>query len=149
MATQLAREMSWFLGLLRRVVLTSTLKIEAERSSETSVSYHRTTRRKNPENHDLNLHSREKLQCRKRPDLRLTNQVPLWSRTGRFNTSVTEIHHWKRSRKSPNLIYFFLKALTVVCGPLAYPNGLLDLHIETFCRIYKLLNCAGYSGLSP
>jgi hypothetical protein len=25
---------------------------------------------------------------------------------------------------------FFKKALTVLCGPLAYPNGLLDLHIE-------------------
>jgi hypothetical protein len=28
----------------------------------------------------------------------------------------------------------FKKALTVLRGPLAYPNGLLDLHIETFCR---------------
>jgi hypothetical protein len=26
----------------------------------------------------------------------------------------------------------FQKALTVLRGPLAYPNGLLDLHIETF-----------------
>jgi hypothetical protein len=31
---------------------------------------------------------------------------------------------------SPNIV--FLKALTVLRGPLAYPNGLLDLHIETF-----------------
>jgi hypothetical protein len=34
-------------------------------------------------------------------------------------------------------IIFFLfskKALTVLQGPLAYPNGLLDLHIETFGR---------------
>jgi hypothetical protein len=29
-------------------------------------------------------------------------------------------------------IYLFKKALTVLHGPLAYPNGLLDLHIETF-----------------
>jgi hypothetical protein len=29
---------------------------------------------------------------------------------------------------------FFLKELTVLRGPLAYPNGLLDLHIETFGR---------------
>jgi hypothetical protein len=29
---------------------------------------------------------------------------------------------------------FFKKALTVLRGPLAYPNGLLDLHIETFGR---------------
>jgi hypothetical protein len=28
----------------------------------------------------------------------------------------------------------FLKVLTVLRGPLAYPNGLLDLHIETFGR---------------
>jgi hypothetical protein len=33
-------------------------------------------------------------------------------------------------------VYAFLykKALTVLRGPLAYPNGLLDLHIETFGR---------------
>jgi hypothetical protein len=29
-------------------------------------------------------------------------------------------------------VIFFKKALTVLRGPLAYPNGLLDLHIETF-----------------
>jgi hypothetical protein len=29
---------------------------------------------------------------------------------------------------------FFLKVLTVLRGRLAYPNGLLDLHIETFGR---------------
>jgi hypothetical protein len=29
---------------------------------------------------------------------------------------------------------FFKKALTVLRGPLAYPNGLLDLHIEKFGR---------------
>jgi hypothetical protein len=29
-------------------------------------------------------------------------------------------------------LFFFKKALTVLRGPLAYPNGLLDLHIETF-----------------
>jgi hypothetical protein len=29
---------------------------------------------------------------------------------------------------------FFLKALTVARRPLAYPNGLLDLHIETLGR---------------
>jgi hypothetical protein len=29
---------------------------------------------------------------------------------------------------------FFLKALTVLPGPLAYPNGLLDLRVETFGR---------------
>jgi hypothetical protein len=36
-----------------------------------------------------------------------------------------------------NHIYIFfllLKALTVLRGPLAYPNGLLDLHIGTFDR---------------
>jgi hypothetical protein len=31
-------------------------------------------------------------------------------------------------------LYLFKKALTVLRGPLAHPNGLLDLHIETFCR---------------
>jgi hypothetical protein len=30
------------------------------------------------------------------------------------------------------LTIIFLKTLTVLRGPLAYPNGLLDLHIETF-----------------
>jgi hypothetical protein len=30
--------------------------------------------------------------------------------------------------------FFKKKALTVFRGPLAYPNGLLDLHIETFGR---------------
>jgi hypothetical protein len=30
--------------------------------------------------------------------------------------------------------YFFLKALTVLRRPLAYPNGLLDPHIEIFGR---------------
>jgi hypothetical protein len=29
---------------------------------------------------------------------------------------------------------FFKKALTVLCRPLAYPNGLLDLHIEALGR---------------
>jgi hypothetical protein len=29
---------------------------------------------------------------------------------------------------------FLKKALTVLHGPLAYPNGLLDLHMETFGR---------------
>jgi hypothetical protein len=33
-----------------------------------------------------------------------------------------------------NITDFFLKALTVLSGPLAYPNGLLDLHTETFGR---------------
>jgi hypothetical protein len=32
------------------------------------------------------------------------------------------------------LTYFFKKALTILRGHLAYPNGLLDLHIETFGR---------------
>jgi hypothetical protein len=33
----------------------------------------------------------------------------------------------------PHICFFlFRKALTVLRGPLAYPNGLLDLHIETF-----------------
>jgi hypothetical protein len=27
-------------------------------------------------------------------------------------------------------LYLFLKALTALRGPLAYPNGLLDLHID-------------------
>jgi hypothetical protein len=31
-----------------------------------------------------------------------------------------------------SFLSFFKKALTVLRGPLAYPNGLLDLHIETF-----------------
>jgi hypothetical protein len=30
--------------------------------------------------------------------------------------------------------FFFKKALTALRGPLAYPNGLLDLHIEIFGR---------------
>jgi hypothetical protein len=34
------------------------LKMEAARFSETLVSYHNTTRRQNPEDLDLNLHSR-------------------------------------------------------------------------------------------
>jgi hypothetical protein len=34
----------------------STLKIEAARSSETLVTYHKTTRRHGPEDDDLNLH---------------------------------------------------------------------------------------------
>jgi hypothetical protein len=32
------------------------------------------------------------------------------------------------------LISVYRKALTVLRGPLAYPSGLLDLHIETFVR---------------
>jgi hypothetical protein len=32
------------------------------------------------------------------------------------------------------MFIIFLKALTLLRGPLAYPNGLLDLHIETFGR---------------
>jgi hypothetical protein len=39
--------------------------------------------------------------------------------------SVSHFHH----------DFFFKKALTVLRGPLAYPNGLLDLHIETFGTI--------------
>jgi hypothetical protein len=38
----------------------SILRAKAPRSSETLVSYHITTRRHNPEDHDLNLHLREK-----------------------------------------------------------------------------------------
>jgi len=30
------------------------------------------------------------------------------------------------------IIIIIKKALTLLRGPLAYPNGLLDLHIETF-----------------
>jgi hypothetical protein len=36
--------------------------------------------------------------------------------------------------ESTLLLLFIKKALTVLRGPLAYPNGLLDLHIETFSR---------------
>jgi hypothetical protein len=36
--------------------------------------------------------------------------------------------------KNSKCTYIFLKALTVLRGPLAYPNGLLDLYIETFGR---------------
>jgi hypothetical protein len=32
------------------------------------------------------------------------------------------------------IIIIFKKALTVLRGPLVYPNGLLDLYIETFGR---------------
>jgi hypothetical protein len=39
------------------------LKTEAARSSETSVSYHITTQRHNPEDRDLNLRRREELKC--------------------------------------------------------------------------------------
>jgi hypothetical protein len=38
--------------------------MEAARSSETSVSYHITTRRHNPEDRDLNPHRRENLKFR-------------------------------------------------------------------------------------
>jgi hypothetical protein len=42
------------------------LKIEAEMSSELLVSYHITTRRQKPEDHDLNLHRRQNLKFPKR-----------------------------------------------------------------------------------
>jgi hypothetical protein len=34
----------------------------------------------------------------------------------------------------PYIMFFLKKALTVLRGHLAYPNGLLELHIETFGR---------------
>jgi hypothetical protein len=45
-------------------ILHFTLKMEAGRSFETLISYHRTTRRHNPEDLDLNLPRREKPECR-------------------------------------------------------------------------------------
>jgi hypothetical protein len=44
------------------VVPSSTLKMEATRSSETLLSKHHTTQHNNPENHDLYLHRRENLE---------------------------------------------------------------------------------------
>jgi hypothetical protein len=43
---------------------TTTLKVEVSSTSETSVSYHNTTRRHNPEDIDLKLHRREDLKTR-------------------------------------------------------------------------------------
>jgi hypothetical protein len=37
-------------------------------------------------------------------------------------------------RNATHTYLIFLKALTVLRGHVAYPNGLLDLHIETFGR---------------
>jgi hypothetical protein len=75
-----------------------------------------------------------------------------------FVSHKCKLNQFKRNRKQSNAIhtedsrtlttrtarriqtdvhyFFFLKkkALTVLSGHLAYPNGLLDLHIETFGR---------------
>jgi hypothetical protein len=49
----------------RAPVHTLTLKMEAAKSSETSVPYHNTTRHHNPGDLDLNLHRHENLKSRK------------------------------------------------------------------------------------
>jgi len=41
-----------------------TLKMEAAKSSETSVSYHNTTQHDNPEDINLNIHGRVNLKSR-------------------------------------------------------------------------------------
>jgi hypothetical protein len=43
---------------------------------------------------------------------------------------------WYLVKRGDNFtfMFFFKKALTILRGPLAYPNGLIDLHIETFGR---------------
>jgi hypothetical protein len=42
---------------------------DASRFSETSVSYHNTTRRHNPEDFNLNLHHRENIKSRNRKEM--------------------------------------------------------------------------------
>jgi hypothetical protein len=48
---------------------------------------------------------------------------------------ISKRHATQKTQKIHiNEFFFFLKALTVLRRPLAYPNGLLDLHIETLGR---------------
>jgi hypothetical protein len=58
-----------------------------------------------------------------------------------LDTPVKSIprHHRESNPRTPIVKpvaqrYSFKKALTVLRGPLAYPNGILDLYIETFGR---------------
>jgi hypothetical protein len=53
-------EVAFWVVTVRNVVVV----IETARYSETSVSYHNTTRRHNPEDGDLHLHRRENLKSR-------------------------------------------------------------------------------------
>jgi hypothetical protein len=51
--------------------------------------------------------------------------------------TVLKFNHGCKLKYFLCTLYFFLKkkkAVTVLRGSLAYPNGLLDLHIETFGR---------------
>jgi hypothetical protein len=55
--------------------------------------------------------------------------------TADMNILLQSYLNYQRARNYISMFFFcFKKALTVLHGPLAYPNGLLDLHIETYGR---------------
>jgi hypothetical protein len=62
-----------------------------------------------------------------------THQILLYADdVNLFGDSVNTIKEKSKTLLEVSRDILFKKALTVLRGPLAYPNGLLDLHIETF-----------------